>query len=219
MGTQGKECFCAQVIELCLTTGSAHSICTHALSLKTLMYEYVAGAAAFIRPKVLCNLMKVNSLKITCLIWSCFLQVFVALFLQIGTQSFITNESNFILHRYGSRRSRSRSISGSPGSYRGHYRDCSRSQSPIRSPSPRDKRPPISEGLKSRLGPRIDDRRSPNKGRLNARSRSPGSSLSGSPDAVPPKRREAASRSRSSSASGHQGLVSYGDASPDTGAR
>ncbi|XP_037492326.1 peptidyl-prolyl cis-trans isomerase CYP63 isoform X2 [Jatropha curcas] len=123
--------------------------------------------------------------------------------------------------RHGNRRSRSRSISRSPGSYRGRYRDQSRSQSPIRSPSPRDKRPSISEGLKSRLGPRIDDQRSLNKGRLrsSSRSRSRGSSLSRSSDAVPPNHHsKTTSRSRSSSPSGQQrGLVSYGDISPDLG--
>lgn len=124
--------------------------------------------------------------------------------------------------RYGNRRSRSRSISRSPGNYRGRYRDKSRSQSSIRSPSPRDKRPAISEGLKSRLGPQIDDQRFLDKGKLrsSSRSRSRGSSSSRS-DAVPPKRRsKMASRSRSSSPSSQQqGLVSYGDASPDSGAK
>ncbi|CAK7346510.1 unnamed protein product [Dovyalis caffra] len=123
--------------------------------------------------------------------------------------------------RYGRQRSRSRSVSHSPGSYHGRYRDQNRSRSPKRSPTPRDKRPSISEGLKSRLGPRVDDRPFPNKGRPRSRSssRSRGSSLSRSPDAVPPKRQgraARASRSRSSSPSGQQGLVSYGDASPDT---
>jgi peptidyl-prolyl isomerase G (cyclophilin G) len=129
-----------------------------------------------------------------------------------------------ILHRYGRRRSRSRSrsVSNSPGGYRGRYRDRSGKQSPRRSPTPRDKRPAISEGLKSRLGPRADDQSFPNKGRprsrSSSRSKSRGSSLSRSPDSVPPKRQgRAASRSRSSSPSGQQGLVAYGDASPDTG--
>eukprot|EP00258_Populus_trichocarpa_P035724 XP_024451743.1 peptidyl-prolyl cis-trans isomerase CYP63 isoform X1 [Populus trichocarpa] len=126
--------------------------------------------------------------------------------------------------RYGRRRSRSRSrsVSNSPGGYRGRYRDRSGKQSPRRSPTPRDKRPAISEGLKSRLGPRADDQSFPNKGRprsrSSSRSNSRGSSLSRSPDSVPPKRQgRAASRSRSSSPSGQQGLVAYGDASPDTG--
>ncbi|CAI0434191.1 unnamed protein product, partial [Linum tenue] len=131
--------------------------------------------------------------------------------------------------RYGRRRSRSRSRSrSSPGNYHGRRnRAHSRSQSPpIRSPSPTDKRPPVSEGLRSRLGPRIDDDNSGKKGRLRSTSRSTASSrsrsrssspLSKSPDRAPPKRgRTASSRSRSSSLSGgQQGLVSYGDPSPD----
>ncbi|XP_021635364.1 peptidyl-prolyl cis-trans isomerase CYP63 isoform X2 [Hevea brasiliensis] len=126
--------------------------------------------------------------------------------------------------RYRNRRSRSRSISRSPGSYRGHYKDQSRSQSPIRSPSPRDKRPAISMGLKSRLGARIDDQHSLDKGilrsRSSSRSRSRGFSPSRSPNAVPPKHRsKPASRSRSSSPSGQRGLVSYGDLSPDSGTK
>ena len=97
-----------------------------------------------------------------------------------------------------------------------------RSRSPRRSPTPGDKRPSISEGLKSRLGPRVDDQPLPNKGRLrsrsSSRSRSRGFSLSRSPNAVSPKHQGIAARaslSRSSSPSGQQGLVSYGDASPD----
>uniref|UniRef100_A0A6N2LRA7 peptidylprolyl isomerase n=1 Tax=Salix viminalis TaxID=40686 RepID=A0A6N2LRA7_SALVM len=97
-----------------------------------------------------------------------------------------------------------------------------RSRSPRRSPTPGDKRPSISEGLKSRLGPRVDDQPLPNKGRLrsrsSSRSRSRGFSLSRSPSAVSPKHQGIAARaslSRSSSPSGQQGLVSYGDASPD----
>ncbi|KAJ6352358.1 hypothetical protein OIU76_001556 [Salix suchowensis] len=97
-----------------------------------------------------------------------------------------------------------------------------RSRSPRRSPSPGDKRPSISEGLKSRLGPRVDDQPLPNKGRLrsrsSSRSRSREFSLSRSPNAVSPKHQGIAARaslSRSSSPSGQQGLVSYGDASPD----
>ncbi|KAI9395319.1 hypothetical protein POPTR_005G215800v4 [Populus trichocarpa] len=102
-------------------------------------------------------------------------------------------------------------------------RQRSRSRSPRRSPTPGDKRPSISEGLKSRLGPRVDDKPFPNKGRLrsrsSSRSSSRGSSHSRSPDAVPPKRQGIAARasmSPSSSPSEQQALVSYGDASPDT---
>ncbi|KAJ0110393.1 hypothetical protein Patl1_03283 [Pistacia atlantica] len=72
----------------------------------------------------------------------------------------------------------SRSISRSPEGYRGRYRNRSKSRSPIRSPSPRDKRPSISEGLKSRLGPKIEEGRSPIKRRFRSRSRSsPGAFL------------------------------------------
>lgn len=123
--------------------------------------------------------------------------------------------------RYQSRRSRSRSISRSP--VRGRFRDRERSRSPRRSPSPEDRRPPISDRLKARLGPRSDDRL-PDRGRSNSNSRSNGSSRSRSPDATPPKRYDtrtsvSCSRSRSSSPSGQKGLVSYGDGSPDSGAR
>ncbi|XP_027353124.1 peptidyl-prolyl cis-trans isomerase CYP63 isoform X2 [Abrus precatorius] len=123
--------------------------------------------------------------------------------------------------RYQGRRSRSRSISRSP--VRGRIRDRGRSRSPIRSLSPEDRRPPISDRLKSRLGPR-SDQRSADRGRSKSHSRSNGSSRSRSPDATPPKRYDkrtsvSRSRSRSSSSSGQKGLVSYGDASPDSGPR
>ncbi|KAG5250548.1 peptidyl-prolyl cis-trans isomerase CYP [Salix suchowensis] len=85
-------------------------------------------------------------------------------------------------------RQRSRSVSNSPGSHRGRYRE----------PEPE---PETKTGSRS-----------------SSRSKSSGSSLSRSPDSVPPKRiGRAASRSRSRSPSGQQGLVSYGDASPDAG--
>ncbi|OMP04948.1 hypothetical protein COLO4_09177 [Corchorus olitorius] len=122
--------------------------------------------------------------------------------------------------RYERRRSRSRSRSNSrsPVRYRGRNRDRSLSQSPIRSPSPRDKRPAISEGLKSRLGPRMDHQGSPNRGKSRSRSpssRSRGSSRSGSPDISPRRHRDRKSSSpnmsKSSSPSGQRGLVSYGD--------
>ncbi|XP_062085214.1 peptidyl-prolyl cis-trans isomerase CYP63 isoform X2 [Humulus lupulus] len=124
--------------------------------------------------------------------------------------------------RHRGRRSRSRSVSRSPGRNHRRYRD--RSRSPIRSPSPLDKRPPVSERLKSRLGPRIDHQRSPIKSGRRSRSRSrsgsKGPSVSRSPDPSPPRRRSrtppSPSKSRSSSPSGHRGLVSYGDLSPDT---
>ncbi|CAB4321938.1 unnamed protein product [Prunus armeniaca] len=116
--------------------------------------------------------------------------------------------------RYRSRRSRSRSNSRSPGVYRGRNRDRSRSRS--RSPSLAD-RPPVSERLKSRLGPRIGDQHSPDRGRAKSRSRSRGPSHSRSPDATPKHRNRtprSPSRSRSSSPSGQRGLVSYEDISP-----
>ncbi|KAG6703500.1 hypothetical protein I3842_07G088300 [Carya illinoinensis] len=135
--------------------------------------------------------------------------------------------------RHRSRRTRSRSVSRSPG-YCGYYNDRgrgqsrsrSRSRSWSRSRSPIDKRPAISDKLKSRLGPRSDDRRSPAKGRLRSSLKSHGSSESRSPDAASPKHLQrmisaspSGSRSRSSSPSGQRGLVSYGDASPDSGTR
>ncbi|KAI4301188.1 hypothetical protein L6164_034492 [Bauhinia variegata] len=119
--------------------------------------------------------------------------------------------------RYQSRRSRSRSVSRSP--VRGQYRYHGRR----RSLSPEDKRPPISDNLKSRLGPR-SEQHSPVKGRSRYDSKSHSSSRSRSRDATPPVRRDkrtykSPSRSRSSSLSGQKGLVSYGDVSPDSGAR
>lgn len=97
---------------------------------------------------------------------------------------------------------RSQSPSRSPTNNRGPRRD--RSRSPIRAVSPRDKRPAISDRLRSRLGPRADNRRSP-----KARSRSRDCSLkhrkrgSGSP-----------TRSTSNSPIEQRGLVSYADISP-----
>ncbi|KAH9729629.1 peptidyl-prolyl cis-trans isomerase CYP63 [Citrus sinensis] len=87
--------------------------------------------------------------------------------------------------RYQRRSRRSRSISRSPDGYRGRYGDDSQS----RSSSPRDKRPTISEGLKCRLGPKIDEEHSPAKRRYRSRSRSRSldSSHSKSPEASPPK--------------------------------
>ncbi|XP_048442730.1 peptidyl-prolyl cis-trans isomerase CYP63-like isoform X2 [Pyrus x bretschneideri] len=114
--------------------------------------------------------------------------------------------------RNRSRRSRSRSISRSPGGYRGHNRDRSRS----RSRSPVD-RPPVSDRLKSRLGPRFGDQHSPDRGRLKSRSRSPRPSHSRSPDATPKRRNQtprSPSRSISSSPPAQRGLVSYDDISP-----
>ncbi|XP_054813521.1 peptidyl-prolyl cis-trans isomerase CYP63-like isoform X1 [Prosopis cineraria] len=122
--------------------------------------------------------------------------------------------------RHHSRRSRSRSISHSP--VRGRFRDRGRNQSPVRSPTPEGRRPPMSDRLKSRLGPQ-SVRHSPDRGSARSNSRDH-LSPSRSPDATPPRRHDkrtsvSPSRSRSSSSSGQKGLVSYGDASPDSGAR
>ncbi|KAG4188784.1 hypothetical protein ERO13_A08G187500v2 [Gossypium hirsutum] len=113
---------------------------------------------------------------------------------------------------------KSRSPSRSPVHYRGRYRDRSESQSPIRSPSPRDKRPAISEGLKSRLGPRIDDQQGSPREQIRvqtSRSKSNASSHSRSPDISPSRNRNRKSQSpntsKSSSPSGQRGLVSYAD--------
>ncbi|KAH9729630.1 peptidyl-prolyl cis-trans isomerase CYP63 [Citrus sinensis] len=113
-------------------------------------------------------------------------------------------------NRYQRRSRRSRSISRSPDGYRGRYGDDSQS----RSSSPRDKRPTISEGLKCRLGPKIDEEHSPAKRRYRSRSRSRSldSSHSKSPEASPPKNHgktssASPSRSRSSSPSGQRGIT------------
>ncbi|XP_043725634.1 peptidyl-prolyl cis-trans isomerase CYP63-like isoform X2 [Telopea speciosissima] len=125
--------------------------------------------------------------------------------------------------RYRSRRSRSRSISRSPVGYRGRGRD--RSQSPRHSRSPVNERPTISDKLRSRLGPRDDDRL-PEKGRSrsNSRSRRNSSHSRSSADAGPGNPGDktssrSLSRSRSSSPRGRKSLVSYGDASPEAGTR
>lgn len=112
--------------------------------------------------------------------------------------------------RYRGRRSRSRSRSRSPGGYRDRGRNLSRS--PIQSPSPRDKRPAISEGLRARLGASSDDRRHPTE--RGSRSRTHSRDSSKSSDAAPRKlsskvASESPSRSRSSSPSGQKGLVAY----------
>ncbi|KAK4418323.1 Peptidyl-prolyl cis-trans isomerase CYP63 [Sesamum alatum] len=120
--------------------------------------------------------------------------------------------------RYERKRSRSRSVSRSPGSYRGQGRRYSRS--PVRSPSPTDRRPVLSDRLKSRLGPQKDDE--PTRERSISRSRSRSSSRSRSADAASRKRsRKLSSPPRSSPSSpppgGQRGLVSYEDVSPDNG--
>lgn len=114
--------------------------------------------------------------------------------------------------RYQSRRSRSRSASRSPGLYHGHNGDRRRNRA--RSPSPRERRPALSDRLRSRLGPQVEKR-----GRSTSRSKSRGS-RSVSPDATlkeeHPKKvvPVSPSRSRSSSPVPQRGLVSYDDISP-----
>ncbi|KAL8100742.1 peptidyl-prolyl cis-trans isomerase CYP63-like isoform X2 [Apium graveolens] len=114
--------------------------------------------------------------------------------------------------RYQSRRSRSRSTSRSPGLYHGRNGDHRRNRA--RSPSPRERRPALSDRLRSRLGPKEEKR-----GRSTSRSKSCGS-RSVSPDATLKEERPAKvvpvsrSRSRSSSPAPQRGLVSYEDISP-----
>ncbi|GAB4841652.1 hypothetical protein Ancab_022366 [Ancistrocladus abbreviatus] len=117
--------------------------------------------------------------------------------------------------RYHDRRSKSRSLSRSPRDNRGRSRDYNRS--PVHSPSPRGRRPAMSERLRSRLGARADDQHPPARYRSKTRSRSLSHPNSG--DAAPPKPGERSPDTTSSSPTGQRGLVSYGDASPDTGSR
>lgn len=104
------------------------------------------------------------------------------------------------------RRSRSRSVSHSP------RRESRRSRSPSRSPSPREKRQTISDKLKSRLGPRVVDQRSPPTRRSASRSRSR--------DSTTPRKHgrkvgsASPNSSRSTSPAQQRGLVSYEDISP-----
>lgn len=116
--------------------------------------------------------------------------------------------SLFIRYR---RRSRSRSVSHSP------RRESHRSRSPLR--SPREKQQTISDRLKSRLGPRVVDQRSPPTRRSASRSRSRDSTTPRSPAAAAPRKhgRKAGSASpnssRSTSPARQRGLVSYEDLS------
>lgn len=109
------------------------------------------------------------------------------------------------------RRSRSRSVSHSP------RRESHRSRSPLR--SPREKQQTISDRLKSRLGPRVVDQRSPPTRRSASRSRSRDSTTPRSPAAAAPRKhgRKAGSASpnssRSTSPARQRGLVSYEDLS------
>lgn len=129
--------------------------------------------------------------------------------------------------RYERKRSRSRTVSRSPGPYRGRGRRYSRS--PVRSPSPSDRRPVLSDKLKSRLGPQKSDisprgkSMSRSRSRSSSRSRSPdGQFKKRSPDVAPrkhPRKVSSASpqSSPSSASGGQRGLVSYEDLSPDNG--
>lgn len=85
----------------------------------------------------------------------------------------------------------------------------------MRSSSPIDTQHAISERLKSRLGPRVDDM-NPSRGRSTSSSKSRGSPNSRSPNATRGKvARPTTSSSRSSSPGENRGLVSYEDLSPD----
>ncbi|XP_073054261.1 uncharacterized protein [Primulina eburnea] len=110
------------------------------------------------------------------------------------------------------RRSRSRSGSRSPVSYRG--RDRNHNRNPVRSPSPADRLPVISDKLKSRLGPKMDDVHARVRGRSPSGSRSRSSSPSRSSGAAAPRNRAVKPSSPSLSPSGQRGLVSYDDLSP-----
>ncbi|KAL3517622.1 hypothetical protein ACH5RR_020211 [Cinchona calisaya] len=117
--------------------------------------------------------------------------------------------------RYQRRRSQSRSGSRSPGAHRG--RDGLRSRSPMRSPSPIDTQHAISDRLKSRLGPRVEEVQ-PSRGRSTSSSKSRGSPHSRSPNAARGKMARPTSSSLRSSSPGEQrGLVSYEDVSPVEG--
>ncbi|KAK9067593.1 hypothetical protein SSX86_011704 [Deinandra increscens subsp. villosa] len=105
-------------------------------------------------------------------------------------------------------RSRSRSTT--------RNRNGPRGQSPARSPSPAERRPNISDRLKSRLGPRTTSSR-------RSTSRSPSLSPRKHPKKVTSRaqtrsqsrsRSRSRSRSKSNSPGGQRGLVSYGDISP-----
>lgn len=119
------------------------------------------------------------------------------------------------------RRYRSRSVSHSPknsdlvGKQQHNRRASSRSRSPV------ERRAPISDGLKSRLGPRVDDH---HKRSSRVRSILRSRSNSSSPDTAPrnqTKSARPASSHRSpraaSSPDGKRGLVSYDDFSPGNG--
>ncbi|GAB4830429.1 hypothetical protein Ancab_020065, partial [Ancistrocladus abbreviatus] len=101
-------------------------------------------------------------------------------------------------------RRKSRSISPSPSDDRGHGRDCNRS--PTHSPSPQER---------SSIGPQADDRHS--SARYGSKTRSLSLPRTKSPNAVLQRPQERSPDTTSSSPPGQKALVSYGDASPDTG--
>ncbi|URE01925.1 Cyclophilin type peptidyl-prolyl cis-trans isomerase/CLD [Musa troglodytarum] len=112
--------------------------------------------------------------------------------------------------RYRGRRDRSRSLSHSPVGYRSRRRD--RTQSPRRSRSPLDdQKPALGNRIQSRLGPQGGGYRSV---RGRSRSRSPRPSDAGPRD-MEDKGGGSRSSSRSSSPAPNNGLVAYGDGSPD----
>ncbi|CAH9081146.1 unnamed protein product [Cuscuta europaea] len=118
------------------------------------------------------------------------------------------------------RRYRSRSGSRSPKNSDLADKQHNRRRTPSRSRSPVDRRPSIRDGLKSRLGPRVNDQKPSSRGRSNSRSRS----RSSSPDTAPRKQSRsdviAASHCDSKatgSLDGKRALVSYDDISPGNG--
>ncbi|CAD5169710.1 unnamed protein product [Musa acuminata subsp. malaccensis] len=115
--------------------------------------------------------------------------------------------------RYRGRRDRSRSMSRSPVGYRSRRRD--RTQSPRRSRSPLDdQKPALGNRIQSRLGPQGGGYRSVS-GRSRSRSPHPSAFKS---DAGPQDMEDkggSQSSSRSSSPAPNNGLVAYGDGSPD----
>ncbi|CAH9111637.1 unnamed protein product [Cuscuta epithymum] len=118
------------------------------------------------------------------------------------------------------RRYRSRSGSRSPKNTDLAEKQHNRRRTPSRSRSPVVRRPSIRDGLKSRLGPRVDDQKPSSRGRSNSRSRS----RSSSPDTAPRKQSRSdviAASHRDSKATGSldgkRALVSYDDISPGNG--
>lgn len=118
-----------------------------------------------------------------------------------------------LFFRYRTRRDRSKSLSRSP--VRGRQKDRSQSRSPRRSQSPLDRqKPALSSRLQSRLGPQRHILRS---ARGRSRSKSPGRlkfrSDADHMDTADKGRSQSSSRSSSPTAA--NGLVAYGDGSPD----